>query len=452
MEIPKSKPSETTDIEINLPVPVPSQSTSSSKSKAAPRLSFDFPDCYRQDDYEKVSLFKSRPQHKRHDTWVISVFALLHIVAFVATMVGNRCWNDSQTTVASRRSFGFQPISENPLLGPSASTLDQMGAVRKELLVENHQTWRLFTSPLLHAGAIHLIINLVSVILIGILLEQEFGPLRIGLIYVLSALVGSFTSALFVRNSPAVTSSGALFGLLGAMLSWVVQNWNVYNNKLLALAFPLIVSTINFLLGLLPYVDNFSNIGGFISGFLLGFVLFLTPDLQQVGEYEYVAKKSIFKLKLDRPVLRIVSLTLYCVIFLLEAISNLQLFFIFRFSGLIVAVLMGIHINNSCSWCQYIDCVPSKRWSCNDITASCKTMIGNGELTLTCMGNGNFKVFPFTNMTQSRMKDLGSAVLRHPQVSSGMQVKNGSDIDTRTLLSSRMFYISSFAHLLHCKV
>ncbi|KAM7267596.1 hypothetical protein ACFE04_009762 [Oxalis oulophora] len=199
---------------------------------------------------------------------------------------------------------------------------------------------------------IYLIINLVSVILIGILLEQEFGPLRIGLIYLLSALVGSFTSALFVRNSPVVTSSGALFGLLGAMLSWVVQNWNVYNNKL---AFPLIVSTINFLLGLLPYVDNFSNIGGFIFGFLLGFVLFLTPDLEQVGEYEYEAKKSIFKLKLDRPVLRIVSLTLYCVMF----------------SGLIVAVLMGIHINNSCSWCQYIDCVPAKRWSCNDITASC---------------------------------------------------------------------------------
>ncbi|KAF9595787.1 hypothetical protein IFM89_004189 [Coptis chinensis] len=46
----------------------------------------------------------------------------------------------------------------------------------------------------------------------------------IGLVYILSAFVGSLTAALFIKNNPAVTSSGALFGLLGAMISVLIRN------------------------------------------------------------------------------------------------------------------------------------------------------------------------------------------------------------------------------------
>ncbi len=78
-------------------------------------------------------------------------------------------------------------------------------------------------------------------------------------------------------------------------------------------------SMINFVLGLLPYVDNFSNIGGFISGFLLGFVLLFSPQLSEVaqnkaGLFEYGVKDSIklkLRQKLDKPVLRSFSLLLF---------------------------------------------------------------------------------------------------------------------------------------------
>lgn len=49
-----------------------------------------------------------------------------------------------------------------------------MGAIRKTLLAE-HQTWRLFMCPLLHAGVFHFMINLLCIIFIGIYLEKEFG-------------------------------------------------------------------------------------------------------------------------------------------------------------------------------------------------------------------------------------------------------------------------------------
>ena len=55
---------------------------------------------------------------------------------------------------------------------------------------------------------------------------------RIGVIYLISGLGGSVLSALFLRsNYISVGASGALFGLLGSMLSELIMNWTIYSNK-----------------------------------------------------------------------------------------------------------------------------------------------------------------------------------------------------------------------------
>lgn len=55
---------------------------------------------------------------------------------------------------------------------------------------------------------------------------------RIGIIYLLSGFGGSVLSALFLRNHYiSVGASGALFGLLGSMLSELIMNWTIYSNK-----------------------------------------------------------------------------------------------------------------------------------------------------------------------------------------------------------------------------
>lgn len=54
---------------------------------------------------------------------------------------------------------------------------------------------------------------------------------RIGIIYLLSGFGGSVLSSLFIRNNISVGASGALFGLLGAMLSELITNWSIYTNK-----------------------------------------------------------------------------------------------------------------------------------------------------------------------------------------------------------------------------
>lgn len=54
---------------------------------------------------------------------------------------------------------------------------------------------------------------------------------RIGTLYVISGVGGSLLSALFMVSNISVGASGALFGLLGSMLSELITNWTIYENK-----------------------------------------------------------------------------------------------------------------------------------------------------------------------------------------------------------------------------
>ncbi|CAN6936269.1 unnamed protein product [Brassica oleracea] len=353
---------------------------------------------------DKLPFFRHRSRQIKRDTWLVSVFVLLQIVAFAVTMGVNDCSRNSNDHCAARLlgRFSFQPLSENPMLGPSASTFEHMGGLYWNALVEKHEIWRVLTSPWLHSGLFHLLINLGSLIFVGIFMEQRYGPLRIAVIYFLSGIVGSLFAVLFVRNIPSICSGAAFFGLIGAMLSALARNWNLYTSKVSALVIIITISTVNFLIGFLPYIDNFANIGGFISGFVLGLVLLFTPQLRQDPPPPHKGKlfeddmRSSTRLKemFDRPVLRIVCLVLFCGIL----------------AGVLIAACWGVNLNRYCNWCRYVDCVPTRKWSCSDMTTSCEAMVSDAQLTLTCMANGKFRIFPYTNISQARTQDLCTLV------------------------------------------
>lgn len=51
------------------------------------------------------------------------------------------------------------------------------------------------------------------------------------MLYIVSGFGGSLMSALFIQSGISVGASGALFGLLGGMLSELLTNWTIYANK-----------------------------------------------------------------------------------------------------------------------------------------------------------------------------------------------------------------------------
>ncbi|KAK4770300.1 hypothetical protein SAY87_030832 [Trapa incisa] len=247
-------------------------------------------------------------------SWLVPMVVVANIAMFLLLMYINNCPNHHSGTACVARflgRFSFEPLRENPLFGPSSRTLDKLGALEWTKIVHRHQGWRLITCIWLHAGIIHLLANMLSLLFIGVRLEQQFGFVRIGTTYLLSGFGGSVLSSLFIHSGISVGASGALFGLLGTMLSELLTNWGLYTNKAAALLTLLIVVAINLTFGILPHVDNFAHIGGFLTGLLLGFILFPRPQLEWLASCNLPAGVPVkSKYKAHQYVLWIVSLVL----------------------------------------------------------------------------------------------------------------------------------------------
>ncbi|XP_042474905.1 RHOMBOID-like protein 1 [Macadamia integrifolia] len=327
--------------------------------------------------------------------WLIPTFLLVNVTLFLISMYINNCPKNSVSCVARFLGrFSFQPFKENPLLGPSAVTLEKMGALEVSKVVHKHQAWRLFTCIWLHAGVFHVLANMLSLLFIGIRLEQEFGFVRIGLLYVISGFGGSLSSALFIQSNISVGASGALFGLLGGMLSELITNWTIYENKVVALLTLLFIIVVNLAVGILPHVDNFAHLGGFASGFLLGFVFLIRPQFAWVSQRSSAPNHTTSSMKpkhmLYQHILLVLALILLIVGF---AVGSVMLF-------------RGVNGNDHCSWCHYLSCVPTSSWSCKSDAMYCLSSQNANQLNLTCQGSGRTKSYPLSNVSDSQIKAL----------------------------------------------
>jgi membrane associated rhomboid family serine protease len=80
----------------------------------------------------------------------------------------------------------------------------------------NHEYWRLVTSGFMHAGLIHLGLNMYILYWLGTMLEPVLGHVKFVALYFASLLSGSFGALLLSADSPTVGASGAVFGLMAA--------------------------------------------------------------------------------------------------------------------------------------------------------------------------------------------------------------------------------------------
>ena len=133
------------------------------------------------------------------------------------------------------------------------------------LVTENHQYYRLFTSMFMHANFLHIAFNMYALYLLGSQAEGFFGKTKFLTIYLLSGLSGSLLSILLNQGAVSVGASGAIFGILGALL-YFGFNYRVYlGNTLIKEILPIIL--INLAFGFaITGVDNYAHIGGLVGG------------------------------------------------------------------------------------------------------------------------------------------------------------------------------------------
>ncbi len=86
-------------------------------------------------------------------------------------------------------------------------------------IAQGGEWWRLFTSAFLHGSFIHIAFNMYVLFFLGPTLERILGHTRFIVLYLLAALGGSVASYWFSDlQSVSVGASGAIFGLMGALI------------------------------------------------------------------------------------------------------------------------------------------------------------------------------------------------------------------------------------------
>jgi membrane associated rhomboid family serine protease len=143
---------------------------------------------------------------------------------------------------------------------------------------EPDQWWRFIVPIFLHAGIIHIGFNMLLQMTLGRDMEKEIGSIRFALVYFCAGIFGFVLGGNYAgQNIPSVGASGSLFGILALVFLDLLYNWKSRKSPVTDLLFLLLDIAIAFVLGLLPGLDNFSHIGGFLMGLVLGICLLHSP-------------------------------------------------------------------------------------------------------------------------------------------------------------------------------
>lgn len=162
------------------------------------------------------------------------------------------------------------------LFGSSTDTLTlvRFGANVPDM-VRYGDWWRLVSSVFLHIGMLHLFFNMYACYLFGAFIERLAGRWEAFVVFMVSGVVGSLSSAFLGAHDISAGASGAVFGLLGAATVIALRFRGLPASVRRMYAFNFIfMAAINMAYGFFETrIDNFAHAGGFAAGVVAGFWL-----------------------------------------------------------------------------------------------------------------------------------------------------------------------------------
>jgi len=134
------------------------------------------------------------------------------------------------------------------------------------------QWWRIVSGAFLHGGLLHIGMNMLALYVVGNDVELVYGTARFALIYAIAMVGSGLAIVYFVPHDLTVGASGAIFGLFGALLA-VGLRLGSPGRRLIGRMLPVLV--VNLVLTFtIPNISAAGHVGGLITGFLAGLVLF----------------------------------------------------------------------------------------------------------------------------------------------------------------------------------
>lgn len=161
-------------------------------------------------------------------------------------------------------------------------TLLKYGA-NNAYLTKSGEYYRLLSSMFIHIGLLHLLFNMYALYIIGPQVESFYGKFKYFLIYILSGVSGSILSITFSSNTVSAGASGAIFGLMGALLYFGFFYRNYLGSVIKSQIVPIII--LNLVIGFSTSgIDNAAHIGGLIGGILTSLALGVTDKTRKADK------------------------------------------------------------------------------------------------------------------------------------------------------------------------
>lgn len=201
-------------------------------------------------------------------TTFIFWITLIDVLYFIAEMITG--------IIIMPNHIPFAPLAQNPSLGPSGEVLLILGAKSSSLIRYRFQLWRLVTPMMMHAGLLHVLLNLLIQMRIGLMLEQEWKSWRMILIYISSGIAGNLLSCILRPDAVGVGASGALMGIIGAQIAFTICAWFSLDPmiRISSTVQYIVFLVLTLVFGFSSYVDSWAHLGGLLFGGFMGMTLF----------------------------------------------------------------------------------------------------------------------------------------------------------------------------------
>jgi rhomboid protease GluP len=193
--------------------------------------------------------------------WVAPALVLANIAVFVALIIAGK---------------SFEPAAD-------PTRLMQWGANFGPLTIGG-DWWRLISALFLHADWVHLLLNMWVLWNVGRLTERLYGTALFALLYFVSGICASLTRIVWDPGIASIGASGAIFGIVGALLAMLLNSrariprsiaFAYWPSTLLFVLFNLVSGFQN------PFVDNAAHVGGLLSGLAFGWIFVRPIDRAQ---------------------------------------------------------------------------------------------------------------------------------------------------------------------------
>jgi rhomboid protease GluP len=180
------------------------------------------------------------------------------------------------------------------MLAPSTPVLFLLGASGSIPVFSFGRWWTVLSAGWLHAGLLHIFMNMYWVRQMGPAMTDILGPARTVIIYTvggvtgfaLSSFAGAFLPAIPFLHGAGFTvgASASVFGLIGALYHYGRTSSSIAKQMAQSIVFQAVIFGV--LMGNAG-IDNFAHLGGFAGGYFTS--AFLNPQTRERGDHMIVA-------------------------------------------------------------------------------------------------------------------------------------------------------------------